>query len=342
MSKTNLKVVGAHLENIRTIKEMMIPTYNGNGIISQLPRNMFMDKDLIQRIAINRDEALRQNQLGFLKEHLPTHDEIAIFIVENTIKVTLDNEEIEILPGVYLGNGNCRRMYYANPKNADYVPTTDMIAMVYNVTSGEEYRALYDSYDSIDSVDKANMKIQGAIGLLKMNVNSMVAKRGTFKSALDIAHGGKESPLEKVAEFRDEIELLDHCGIFNADKDLKFQSFYGAMLIAAKFWGQPTTSRDRLISGLQRLAGANAMDLDTAPEKWDGLTAMLYQIFYPEQNKWIPVDMLRKTNYASIEPQMDFFLYCMELYMSSTKLSKRKGFKPPNWEGTYKSIKESM
>lgn len=342
MSKTNLKVVGAHLENISTIKKMMIPTYNGNGIISQLPRNMFMDKNFIQRVEINRFEELRQGKINFLKEHLPTHDEIALFVVENAIKVKLENEEIEVLPGVYLGNGNCRRMWYANPKNADYVPTTDMIAMVYNITSGEEYRALYESYDSIDSVENAAMKIQGAIGMLKLNVNSMVAKRGSFKTALDIAHGGKESPLEKVAEFRDEIELLDHCGIFNADKDLKFQSFYGAMLIAAKFWGQPSTSRDRLISGFQRLAGASAMDLDTAPEKWDGLTAMLYQVFYPEQNKWIPVDMMRKSNYASIDPQMDFFLYCMELYMSSTKLNKRKGFKSSNWEGTYKAITESM
>jgi hypothetical protein len=342
MSKTNLKVVGAHLENIRTIKEMMIPTYNGNGIISQLPRNMFMDIEFIQRIEINRDEKFRQNQVNFLREHLPTHDEIAIFVVENTITVTLDTEEIDVLPGVYLGNGNCRRMWYANLKNADYVPTTDMIAMVYNVSSGEEYRALYDSYDSIDSVDKANMKIQGAIGLLKVNVNSSVAKRGGFMTALNIAHGGKESPLEKVAEFKDEIELLDHCGIFNADKDLKFQSFYGAMLIAAKFWGEPETSRDRLISGLQRLSGASAIDLDTAGDKWDGLTAMLYQIFHPETNKWIPVDMMRKTNFTAIEPQMDFFLYCMELYMSSTKLSKRKGFKSCNWSGTYKTIKDVM
>jgi hypothetical protein len=342
MSKTKLKVVGAHLENIRTIKEMMISTYNGNGIIPQLSRDIFMDRDIIQRVAINRLEELRQGKIGFLKVPLPTHDEIALFIVENTITVTLDNEAIEILPGVYLGNGNCRRTWYENPKNAEYVPTTDMVAMVYNVTSGEEYRALYDSYDSIDSVDRANMKIQGAIGFLKLNVNSRVARSGGFMSALNLAHGGKESPLEKVAEFQDEIELLDHCGIFNADKDLKFQSLYGALLIAAKFWGEPPTSRDRLISGLQKIASSSAIDLDTGGEKWDGLTAMLFQIFHPEINKWIPVDMLRKTNYASIEPQMDFFLYCMELYMNSKKLPKRKGFNADQWEGSYKAIKETM
>ena len=77
-------------------------------------------------------------------------------------------------------------------------------------------------------------------------------------------------------------------------------------------------------------------------DRWDGLTAMCFEIFNPGKKDWIPEGMLKKTSFSTQKPQMDFFLYCFEKYMSSKKIDKTKGFKPSNWEGKWEEIADLL
>jgi len=336
-----LTLMSVSSDIINTIDEMCIPcgSLDNTYMIPNFPRNLYNDTSKIVRIPVTRDEELRLRRMGFLKNHLPTHDKIAIYIVRKTliVKVPETGEEITIKPGIYLCNGNTRRLWYSeNPK---YMPKTDLVVDVYDVNDSQQFLDIYYTYDSSDSQENTAQKIQGAISLLGLNVTSTKAKSGGFSTALDISYGDKTvSAIGKVASFREEIELIDNVGIFDADKELQFQTLFATCLIAAKHWGSPEKQKDRMISGLQFIANAKPDGGSLDGDKWDGLTAMCYEIFNPGKKNWIPEGMLKKTSFATQKPQMNFFLYCFGKYMSSQKIDKTKGFKPSNWETTFSDI----
>ena len=311
------------------------------SVIPQFPRDVFMDTKRIIRNPINRDERRRLKKVGkLLKVHNQTHDTIALFVVRLTIKITTkDGDKYVIEPGVYLGNGNTRRLWYS--KNPNQIPKTKFLnAICHEVTTGKQYEDLYDSYDSDDAVEKSAEKIQGALIFMGVKVNSTRAKSGSFGSALSMAYGDwKASAKDRVSNFKSEIELVDKVGMFNpSDGNFKFQTMYAMALIVARFWNEPNKVKDRMISGLQWLAKIEFDTLDSSPQSWDGLTAIAYEVFHPGRKGWIPMGDLASTKVASIDPQLDFFLYCFEKYMENRKLDKSKGFKKYNWKGKYNEI----
>lgn len=329
------------------IQKMSIPTgHETRSVIPSFPRTLYMDKDLLPTIPINRDEKRRIEKMRkILRNWIPTHDEIAIFRVTDEFSYSFeDGETIAIEEGLYLGNGNTRREYYA--AYPDEAPTTDLVATVYDINNQKDFDRYFDSYDSVDSVMNGAQYIQGAMRLLGMNVTSTVAKNGGFRSALDIAYPNPKAPiLEKVSYFKDEIELLDRVGIFsNMDKGLKFQAMYAMCLIAAKYWNSPADQHDRMVAGLQSLAFAKQDDIDMSASKWDGLTCIQVLYFFNGQVKDFGVESgyLRKTSFATIKPQMDFLLYCFELYMTKTKRDKSKGFNSRPQDGIYDTIMEQL
>jgi len=322
------------------IEDYKIHTGESSYPLPALPRDVFMDIHLIIRNPINRNERRRLNKLKFLKKHNRTHDEIALFVVRKPIEVkTKDGDTYTIEPGIYLGNGNTRRLWYT--ENSNYTPKTKtLIATVHEVTSGEEYELLYDCYDSDDSVEKSAEKIQGVLDFMGVNVNSTKAKSGAFGSALSMAYGDwKASAKDRISTFRSEIELIDKVGMFSPeDKDLSFQAMYAMSLIVAKLYGTPEKSKERMISGLQFLSNAKQDDMQYGDQKWDGLTAICFEVFSPGKKNWIPLGDLGATKGSSQAPQLDFFLYCFEKYMMSQKLDKTKGFQKSNWEGKWAEI----
>ena len=325
--------------SIDTIQEMMIPCVpEKSGIIPALPREMFMDKSLIRRIEINRDETRRLKKVNFLRTHIPSHDEISLFIIPKPFTIELEKgESLRVEPGVELSNGNTRREFYT--QNPECLPSTDLVANVYYIRTAEEYKKMYYSYDSQDSVEATSDKIQGALSLLNVNVTSTVAKGGNYATALKIAYGdSKANALTLVSSFKKEIELLDKVGMFSPqDKSLSFQTMYALGLVAAKYWGEPNSSYERMVSGLQSLATFRSDDANWSGSNWDGITAICREVSMGDKG-WIPEGLLKKTNYAAIAPQMDFMLYCFEKYMTSQKLDKTRGFKPAFWEGKYGEI----
>lgn len=328
------------------IQQLSVPTgHETRSVIPAFPRTLYMDKDLLPTIPINRDEKRRIPKMRkILQNWLPTHDEIAIFRVTKDIEVTVEEgEKIPVAAGLYLGNGNTRRECYS--QYPDEAPTTDLVATIYDVSSEIEFTKFYYSYDSTDSAESGAQKIQGAIRLLGMNVSSTVAKNGGFRTALDIAHPNhRASVIEKVSYFKEEIQLLDRVGIFShMDKDLKFQAMYAMCLMAAKYWNSPTDQYDRMVAGLQNLASAKADELNLAGDRWDGLTCIQVLYFTNGQMKqWVEPGFLRKTSFATVKPQMDFLLYCFELYMLKQKINKSKGFNSRPQDGLYDTIMEQL
>lgn len=326
------------------IEKLSVPTgHETRSVIPAFPRSFYMNKDLLPTIPINRDEKRRIPKMRkILQNWIPTHDEISIFRVTEDIEVTIDDgEKIPVSAGLYLGNGNTRREYYS--QYPDEAPDTDLVATIYNVSSEKEFTTFYYSYDSTDSAESGAQKIQGAIRLLGMNVSSTVAKNGGFRSALDIAHPNpKASVIEKVSFFKEEIQLLDRVGIFShMDKDLKFQAMYAMCLMAAKYWNSPSDQYDRMVAGLQSLASAKADELNLSGDRWDGLTCIEVQYLTSMKN-WVERGYLRKTSFATVKPQLDFLLYCFELYMTKTKINKSKGFNSRPQDGIYDSIMEQL
>jgi len=326
------------------IKQLSVPTgHETRSVIPSLPRSLYMDEELLPTIPINRDEKRRIPKMRkILQDWLPTHDEIAIFRVTKDIEVTVEEgEKVPVKAGDYLGNGNTRRKYYAMyPQEA---PETDLVATVYDVHSEKEFIKFYYSYDSTESAESGAQKIQGAIRLLGMNVSSTVAKNGGFRSALDIAHPNpKASVIEKVSYFKEEIQLLDRVGIFShMDKDLKFQAMYAMCLMAAKYWSSPSDQYDRMVAGLQTLAAAKADEMNLSGDRWDGLTCIEVQ-YFTEMKNWVEKGFLRKTSFATVKPQLDFLLYCFELYMLKQKINKSKGFNSRPQDNLYDTIMEQL
>jgi hypothetical protein len=345
VSLNSKKTMNDYDEMLEIIEKLKIETGESSYQIPNLPRSIFMDLRKVVRNPINRDERRRLRKVTFLKEHNRTHDEIALFVVRETLYITTsDNSIYTILPNVYLGNGNTRRLFYTeNPKSEPKTET--LMATVHEVTSGEDYELLYNSYDSSNSVEISSEKIQGAISFLKLNVNSAKVKSGAIGSALSMAYGDwSASAKDRVSTFREEIELLDKVGIFSpAEKGpMGFQVMYALGLMVAKLYNSPAKSNERMISGLQILANSKADSMDYSDTKWDGLTAICHETFNPGKKNWIPQGMLGATNMASQAPQLDFMLYCFEKYMTAQKLDKAKGFKPANWKGKWNEVAEIL
>lgn len=332
-----------------TLEELGIATvstgHEGRSVIPQFPRRHYMNKNLLPTIPINRDERRRIKKMAkILKKWIPTHDEISIFKVTKAFSYIFeDGKEIEITPGYYLGNGNTRREFYGEYQ--DDAPETDLIATVYEIDSQVKFDSYFDSYDSQDSVMNGAQYIQGAIRLIGMNVSSSVAKNGSFKSALDIAYPDRKAPiLEKVSFFKNEIELLDRIGIFGPkmEKGLKFQAMYAMCLIAAKYWSSPNDQYDRMVAGLQNLVNAKADGLDMTGERWDGITCIEVQYLSESTKDWVEEGYRRKTSYATVRPQLDFLLYCFELYMVKQKIDKTEGFDGSPQDGQYDIIMDQL
>lgn len=332
--------------SIEKVEKFCIQTsQEGSYIIPELPIGLLMDEDIIKRIPINRDEKRRVTKVkNILKNPLPVHREYALFIVKDKLVTHFEEEKIEINPGVYLANGNTRRLVYKlHPEFQEGITT--VTANVYKIETGQDLISNYNAYDSVDSVESGSQKLQGAVEALKLNVSSTVVRSGGFKSALDIAYSdNKADVFMKTSVYKKEIELLDGIGFFEpADKDLKFQAFYAFGLIAAKHWGTPDKTRQRMISGLQKLARIQRDDpYQPWGDKWDGLSFILYEIFHEGITQRIPLGMLKKTSYATIEPQLDFFLYMFEKYMLTQLLHKKRGAKADNWSGKLNDILSSI
>jgi hypothetical protein len=118
---------------------------------------------------------------------------------------------------------------------------------------------------------------------------------------------------------------------------------YAAALIAAKYWNTPSDQHDRMVAGLLSLVNAKYDDMNLNGDRWDGLTCIQVLYFTNGQMKqWVEPGYLRKTSFSTVKPQMDFLLYCFELYMTKNKINKSKGFNSRPQDGIYDTILDQL
>lgn len=287
---------------------------------------------------LQRDETQRiKKMIPIFRRRVPTLYNFAVINVTTQFDIDLGDTVVTVEPGMRMCDGHTRNLFFK--MYPDEQPTHPVLVTVYTVDTAADYAAIYNAYDSPDSVETTAHKIQGAFRVLGIldKVTSPKLKTGGIGTAINIAYPGdsRDPTIEKVAYFKDEILLLDALNVFSpTDSDLKFQTLWASALMLAKMYSgdSNTATYARMISFLQGIARIGSDDLMCGDNKWDGLTALLFEVFNPGKKGWISEGMLRKTSFATVAPQMNFFLYCMiELYMNDKKLDKTKGFKQSFW-----------
>jgi len=319
------------------------PMVKGVKTIPNVRTELFNIQDWIPVTdhSIQRDTDLRLKTMEneFKLGLAPLYTNFSGIEVTKRFKGSFHGAPITVEKGFYKANGHTRSLFWE--KNPDYIPDHGIMVNIYeNVEDFATFEAIYNCYDNQKSVNNAANKIQGALRILGMRdkVTSNVVRKGAFGSALLLAYPGDptDDVIEKVAYFRDEIIFLDQLGAFNANANqLRFQSLYTALLMFTKqFLTKDTSSENyiKLFDAIRKISSIEKEDFISSDKKWDGVTAMLYEIFNECEKGWIPEGMLRKTSWATVSPQVSFFLYCLiELWMNDKKLDRTKGFKHSAW-----------
>lgn len=316
--------------NPNSLLGLLIPTaikgvwINPNCLTSELLKQ--------EHVQINRDFRRRlKKMLAPFKKALKGQHIFVVFRVTETLEFTLANETIVVDPGLYIADGNTRleSMRVGNIDTPESV-----IAFVFDIDNEDEYLEEYYAIDNSAATELSADKIRGAISFLNLDVKSRAAQNGQFGWALKNAfpHDSKEGVLEKVSYFKNEIEFLDECGIFDpVEKQLKNTNLVMACLMMAKQCSQPPAAKAALKQVFESLARLDFDDLMTNKDKWNGVTALIYQVCRPEKRQWYDPRHAGSTKFDSIIPVVSFYIYCIQNAMQGKLLDKEKGYKPTNW-----------
>lgn len=301
------------------------------------------DEANIPTIQINREFQSRvDKQLANFKKGTKGSKVFTLITVTKKFTLKYHYETVVVEPGTYLADGNTRRETHKLGKIEfeDYLPVIEIV-----LDNQTDYKEEYEGIDNLSSAEINREKIKGAMQTMGLDLVSTVARGGNFASALNNAYpyDKRDGVWDKVGFFTKEIELLDKCNVFQPTDDLlKHQHFYGACLMAAKLYSQPGTTALQFKQVLTQLTALDSETMLTAGERWNGITALLFQLSRPDARDWIPIEALRKTNFASVAPSYNFYLYCFELAMSNKMLHRKRGFKPSNWADHYADTLESI
>ena len=297
-------------------------------------------------VPIQRNQSLREKRMSKIfaeKDTAAMHD-FTIFNVVKDILLKLHNEEIFVPVGEYLGDGNTRvlsnKMLTSKQRDKGYTPPEDGVNILgVDIHTEEQLQDEYFGVDSVEATESKANKIQGAIKNIGIDVKSTTAIKGGFASALDKAYPGdnKDKPLEKVAYFKNEIQMLDECGVFNpTEDDMKNQGIMCASLIAAKLYSIPDSNNQKIRRVLESMSRLDVDSLKVSDRKWNGVTCMIHQMVRPnEKGEWYPMEHHKSTKGAAWAHHQGFLLYCFELQMTDKLISKKGGFKPKSqWLNT--------
>ena len=310
------------------------------------PEEDFSNVLKLPEIPTQRNTKLREKKMSkiFAEKDTGALHDFSVFNVTNDLVLSFNGEEIQVPIGEYNGNGNTRclsnKLVTLGDRSEGYMPPEDGVLILgVDIETRDQLMEEYFGTDSTDASESTAHKIQGAVQRLNLNVTSSIAIKGGFASALNHAYpgDGKDIPLEKVAYFKKEIEMIDECGIFNPTEDsLANQGFYCASLIASKLYSTPESSNRRIKDVLTSLARLDVDSLKVMEKKWSGITCIIHQMVRPnEKGNWYPMEHHKSTKFASWEHHQGFFLYCFELAMNDKLVDKNKGIRPSvQWLGS--------
>lgn len=333
-------------QSLDEVLELMINQVAKTTSIDNLEINTHIPTCLLaglKPVHINRNYKRRvAKQTPNFKKDLMGQKIFIVFNVTEELQFEFHGETINVPPARYIADGNTRLEAHRQGK-IDL--GSHVIAISMEISDADTYKEEYFAIDNSAATENSSDLIRSAIRFLGMNLDSNIGQGGNFASALknSYPHDKKDETIMKVAYFKSEIELLDECGVFNTtDHALKHQHFYGACLLAAKLYAEPGVTALKFKQVLKQICRLDSDDWNLGGDKWNGITALLYQCANPHKKGWIPEDCIAKTNYASIEPSYNFYLYCIEMAMTDKMLNKTKGFKRSNWEGYYTNTLDAI
>jgi hypothetical protein len=307
-------------------------------------------------IEINREYKKRVAKMNkhFAKNVRGIH-EFTYFNVKLDLDVPVGSEIVTVPAGLKLADGNTRAESYRlakanNFSNGGYHPEHPVSVRIIDIYTAKQYLEEYYSIDNSAATETSPDILKGALGFLKLNLISSKAQAGTWGSALKAAYPGdpRDVPLWKVQYFHKELELLDQCGIFepNANALQKGRAhLICASLLLAKLHSASTSNQTRvkLIKTLESLSRLDFTDLVTNDKKWNGVTALIYQVGTSgsaQDKNWIPAEYFGSTKGKSWDPVVGFYLHCLEKQMSDKLTNHTSGFRPTLWKNTLVETKE--
>jgi len=309
---------------------------------------------LLPEIPCQREHTRRVKKMNahFVKDVKSIHT-FTLFDVVTDMEINTNSSDkkdtIKVDEGLYVGDGNTRcesmRQVLDGKNTIGYNPTHPVISKIIKIETPKQMLEEYYSHDSVDATEITPDKIRGASKMLGLRMSTKIGMNGGYASALKNAYPGdiKDSILEKMSYFRKEIQILEDTGIFYpTTSDLRQQHFYGACLIAAKRYSEPTENKSKIEDIFTRLSQQNPLKLKKQDEKWNGMTALIHQLENGDSSgstnkKWYDIEYHKTTKYASTAPVISFILYCLELEMTDRKLDNSSGFKTSNWFGGKKN-----
>jgi len=231
-----------------------------------------------------------------------------------------------IVPGYYVLDGNTRCEYHRqNPSTAP----PEVIAFITTINNVDDLLNEYDGYDAQDAVESKPHKIQGALRMIGLDKKLHgKALNGGYGMALDHAypHDNKDTPLEKVAFFGEEIVTMSESNIFETtDKYFKNAQFYASCLMFAKKHSARQDDVKKLFRDISRLAD-NPQYSMLDKQKKNGMGILLAQKVVPNE-KWFTFDTI--TNERFPKP-ISFFLFCLSSEMAF-KSYDSSVLKPSMW-----------
>ena len=319
--------------------------------VSINPNTNIEDILALPKVPHQRNHKIRVKKMNkhFVKDVRSIHQFTVGNVVDDMV-VDLIHETIDVKKGLYLVDGNTRAL---SKKQLDdgtntigYNPLHPVITTIVDIDTPQKLLDEYYSIDSSSATEISGDKLRGAIDALTLSLTSAKALAGSFGSALKQAYPGddKDILLTKMAYFKNEIELLDECGIFNTTQsDLQNQHIYCASLIAAKLYSKPPSNKVKLIKTLQSLSRLEVYNLKTSDKKWNGVTAIIHQMVRPnELGNWYDSEYHKSTKALSWQPVVGFLLYCLENQMIDKLVDKKSGFRPSSWTNKYTETLETL
>ncbi len=272
-------------------------------------------KDILgfEPIPIQRDHLKRVKKMTKIFEmNLKCQKVFTIAYIPVEIEFEEYGKTRTIMPGYYVLDGNTRCEYYRqNPS----VAPSEVIANIMTIDNIDDLLREYNGYDAQDAVEGKPHKIQGALRMIGLDKRLHgKALNGGYGMALDKAypHDSKDTLLEKVAFFGDEIVTMSEANIFEiTDKYFKNAQFYSACFMFAKKHAARKDDVYKLFRDISRMADKPQYGL-LDKQKKNGMGILLNQKVVPN-DKWFTFDTI--TNERFPKP-ISFFLFCLSSEMA--------------------------
>jgi hypothetical protein len=297
----------------------------------------------LPEVPCQREHERRVSKMGkhFQKDTSSKHT-FTVFNITKNFKAEISDQTVTVKKGCYLADGNTRVSSLKQKKGYD--TKHPVITHIVDVSSEKQMFDEYYSIDSSSATETSPDKIRGAIKMLKLKLTSQRALSGAYASALNYAYpdSNENKARVKVAYFKDELELLDKCGIFEpTTTELIQQHFFCMCLIVSKLYSEPGEVKIKLEETLKSLARLDVDVLKTESQKWSGVTALIHQAVRPNEkfNAYDP-EFHKASKYASFDPVLSFMLYCFEMQMNDKTIDKVRGFKPSSWKNKFENTKD--